>query len=233
MRRIIDGVYPAGSRLPTERHLAAEFGTARSVVREALKRIEALNLVVIRQGSGAVVQDFQTSGGIELADLLLVESNGGIDETFLKDVAQFHEAIHIWLVRLVAQRITSNEIDCLKRLLMERALNSTNQKRLTEITMEISRQIVQAAHNRYLNLLFNTLARTARVSRIVFEMPVYFDPAIQTFFERLVDSFENRDPEMAALLTARIFKNNRDAFAKAVGLFAKSGESEKAGLQHE
>ncbi|MFZ5570495.1 MAG: FadR/GntR family transcriptional regulator [Thermodesulfobacteriota bacterium] len=218
LRRIIDGVYPAGSRLPTERLLGEEFGTSRSVIREALKRIEALNLVAIRQGSGAVVQDFQTKGGVELADLLLFDSNGDIDEAFLVEMAQLHEGMHIWVVRLAARHVTPDEITLLKKLLNERASLVGDPERLTGITMEISRRIVQAAHNRFLNLLFNTLARTTRVSRIVFTTPEYFEPDMQHFLERLVEAFAHGDSEMAALLTMRIFKNHKEAFVKAVGL---------------
>ena len=39
-RRIVDQVYPPGTKLPTERDLAVEFDVTRHVVREALKRID-------------------------------------------------------------------------------------------------------------------------------------------------------------------------------------------------
>jgi DNA-binding FadR family transcriptional regulator len=106
LKRIIDGGYPAGSLLPTERQLAEEFGVARTIIREALKRVEAMYLITIRQGSGALVANFQTVGGIELADMLMYRSDGSIDSQFLKDVGQLHEGMHIWLARLTAQRIT-------------------------------------------------------------------------------------------------------------------------------
>ena len=106
LRRIIDGVYPAGARLPTERELAVEFRVARTVVREALKRIEAFGLLTIRQGSGARVEDLQTVGGLELADLLMVRRDGSIDEEFLKDAMKLHKQMHGWLVREAALQAT-------------------------------------------------------------------------------------------------------------------------------
>ncbi len=47
--RIIDGVYPPGGKLPTEREIAEEFNVTRNVVREVLKRLEALGLVTRRE----------------------------------------------------------------------------------------------------------------------------------------------------------------------------------------
>jgi DNA-binding FadR family transcriptional regulator len=217
LRRIIDGVYPAGSKLPTERVLAEEFGVARTVVREALKRIEAYGMLTIRQGSGALVEDFQTRGGIELADLLIVRKDGSIDEEFVEDIGRLHENLHVWLTRLGALNSTREEIEELKRLLRERAALPKDDDERRNLTFEITRRIFQASHNRYLQLLFNTLARTTRTSRTIFELPVHFDPGIQTFFERLVEAFEARDADMAGLLTARVFEANLETLLKAMG----------------
>jgi DNA-binding FadR family transcriptional regulator len=217
LRRIIDGVYPAGSKLPTERVLAEEFGVARTVVREALKRVEAYGMLTIRQGSGALVEDFQTVGGIELADLLIVRRDGSIDEEFVGDIGRLHENLHVWLTKLGALNSTKEEIEELKSLLRERAALPVGDDRRRDLTFEITRRIFQASHNRYLQLLFNTLARTTRTSRTIFELPVHFDPGIQIFFERLVEAFENRDAEMAGLLTARVFEANLETLLKAMG----------------
>jgi DNA-binding FadR family transcriptional regulator len=217
LRRIIDGVYPAGTKLPTERVLAEEFGVARTVVREALKRIEAFGLLTIRQGSGALVEDFQTVGGIELADLLIVRKDGTIDREFVEDIGRLHQNMHVWLTQLGALNSTKEEIEELKSLLRERAALPEDDEGKRSLTFEITRRIFQASHNRFIQLLFNTLARTTRTSRTIFELPVYFDPGIQTFFERLVEAFEARDPEMASLLTARVFEAHLGAFLKAMG----------------
>ena len=229
LRRIVDGVYPAGTKLPTERVLADEFGVARTVVREALKRIEAVGLLTIRQGSGALVEDFQTVGGIELADLLIVRKDGSIDKEFVEDIGGMHQNMHVWLTQLGALNSTKEEIEELKRLLRERAALPKDDEGRKSLAFEITRRIFQASHNRFLQLLFNTLARTTRTSRTIFELPVYFDPGIQTFFERLVETFENRDPEMAGLLTTRVFEANVKTLLKAMGNGSLRGETEQGG----
>jgi len=225
LRRIIDGVYPAGSKLPTERVLAEEFGVARTVVREALKRIEAYGMLKIRQGSGALVEDFQTVGGIELADLLIVRKDGSIDDEFVEDIGRLHENLHVWLTKLGALNSTEEEIAELKLLLRERAALPKDDDGGRNLTFEITRRIFQASHNRYLQLLFNTLARTTRTSRTI--LPVHFDPGIQIFFERLVEAFEARDAEMAGLLTARVFEANLETLLKAMGNGSLQGKTQE------
>lgn len=54
---IEQGVYPVGSLLPSERQLCEAFGVSRVSVREALAGLEAVGLVEIQHGRGAVVLD--------------------------------------------------------------------------------------------------------------------------------------------------------------------------------
>ncbi len=166
------------------------------------------------------MEDIQTEGGIELANLLMVKNDGSLNRKFLKDVGQLHEGMHIWLVGIVAKRITPTEIDELKNILKERAAVSKDDIKLTNLTLKLTQCIVQASHNRYIQLLFNTLSRTSTASRTLFESPVYFDPKIQTFFERLVEAFENRDHEMAKLITTRVFESNQQNYLKSMGLLS-------------
>jgi len=52
---IIRGVYPVGTRLPSESSLVARFAVSRHTVREALRQLRDLGLVESRQGLGTVV----------------------------------------------------------------------------------------------------------------------------------------------------------------------------------
>jgi len=55
--KIFDGVYPAGSMLPTEDELCSQFGVSRITVRRALSDLEAAALVDRKQGRGTIVRE--------------------------------------------------------------------------------------------------------------------------------------------------------------------------------
>lgn len=54
-QEILDGVYPVGSRLPTEDELCERFSVSRYTVREAMRRLREDNLVASRQRAGTTV----------------------------------------------------------------------------------------------------------------------------------------------------------------------------------
>jgi GntR family transcriptional regulator len=70
-RRLADGEWPAGTRLPGEHQLAAQYDVSRATVRTALRALESQGLTYTRHGSGT----FATGGteGIH-ADLRSLDS---------------------------------------------------------------------------------------------------------------------------------------------------------------
>lgn len=57
VRRLVDGVWPPGTALPSEGQLAAEIGVSQGTVRKALDELAAENLLVRRQGRGTFVAE--------------------------------------------------------------------------------------------------------------------------------------------------------------------------------
>lgn len=59
--RIHTGLLPAGAKLPTEAEIMEEYGVSRTVVREALSKLQASGQVVTRQGIGTFVMGAGTA----------------------------------------------------------------------------------------------------------------------------------------------------------------------------
>ena len=56
-RRIVTGVYPAGSRFPTVRELAAEAGVNPNTMQRAMSQLESDGLVITNRTLGRTVTD--------------------------------------------------------------------------------------------------------------------------------------------------------------------------------
>jgi DNA-binding FadR family transcriptional regulator len=202
-RRIVNNHYPVGAKLPTERSLALEFGVTRHVVREALKRLEAVGLVRIRQGSGIYVESMQLTGGIEMFDVLLTRDDGSVNVPLLQDVAEFRSHMVRLIARLAASRRTPEEMVEIRKAFLERRLDKDNPARLEGANLRLFQLIAQATHNRVYQLLFNTLGRVYLKLRAVLDIPLMGFEHTEIVMERLLDAFEQQDGEMAELLVTR------------------------------
>lgn len=65
---ILGGRYGHGDRLPPERELSDHFGASRGTIREALRRLEEMGLVIRRIGSGTFVNHQATPGEEDIAE---------------------------------------------------------------------------------------------------------------------------------------------------------------------
>ena len=92
---ILDNTYPAGSALPEEA-LAAKLNVSRVPVREALRRLAAEGLVVIKPRQGATVAELTS-------------------KQFL-DAYQVREALEVLAVRLATPRLTAEDLERLDAL---------------------------------------------------------------------------------------------------------------------
>jgi len=100
---ILAGELAPGEALPSERELSASLQVNRNAVREALKRLEHAGLVAINQGGATRVQDWRTSGGIDLLfDLALVGEQ--VDPTTYAAILEMRAAVASDAARLCAQR---------------------------------------------------------------------------------------------------------------------------------
>jgi GntR family transcriptional repressor for pyruvate dehydrogenase complex len=101
-REILDGRWRPGERLPAERELASQLGVHRSSVREALRKLEELRLVVIRRGDGARVRPIESAGIEIVRDLLL--RDGRIDPVVAQQIVDVREMLITGAARLALER---------------------------------------------------------------------------------------------------------------------------------
>ena len=111
---ILDSRFRAGDRLPPERELAEEFGVNRTSVREALKVLEGLGLVAVRQGDGATVQPL-IDASFDIVGPMIFHG-GRIDADMLAELSEVMLPLLCEMARLAIARRRPGQIDALRRL---------------------------------------------------------------------------------------------------------------------
>ncbi len=105
LKKIVDGEFPSGSKLPTEHELCEQLSVSRPVLRQALKQLREDGVIKSRQGSGSYV-----TGQPDRAILVFapVGSIADIQRTF-----EFRAAIEGEAASFAAQRRTPAQLEAL------------------------------------------------------------------------------------------------------------------------
>ncbi len=202
-RSILKGVYPVGSKLPTERELAVDYETNRNVIREALMRLEALGLVYIRQGSGIYVDDMQFTSGVKLVDVLLRGDDGAVNMRFLKDVVEFRGQLMRSIVRLTAVRRTEAELEEICEAAAARCRHQDEPDQLAELNFRMYRKIAAASHNQVFEFIFNSTGKTQIRLWQWLDLPLLGFAQSQQVVDRVLEAFEQKDEVLAELVVMR------------------------------
>lgn len=204
VRRVINGDFQATGKLPTERELAESLHVSRHVVREALKRLETLGLIRIRQGSGAHVDDVRMSGGIELFEYLLRDEHGRLDMQVIRDYLIFYRNVTQEAVRMAAANRTEMDIGHLEEALEERSACLESLQELNRVNQKLFQYLAQATNNRFYQLVFNNLGRITLKLREAVPLGRMTLLVPQPVLESLIQAIRDQDGESAAHIAGEL-----------------------------
>ncbi|PKN71522.1 MAG: hypothetical protein CVU54_00420 [Deltaproteobacteria bacterium HGW-Deltaproteobacteria-12] len=176
-RQIMSGAIATGEKLSTERELAESFKVNRATVREALRKLENLELIDIRHGDGVYVRNFLESGNFDLiqASLNLNDRNATI-----LDILEVRRITVPEMAFLAAQRRTPSELTQLEQVVFHQNIEMPERDiKVHEIIARSTRNLVYTImlnfftrfHREYSYLYFNNernLARSGKFHRDIF-----------------------------------------------------------------
>lgn len=150
---ILDGRFPAGAKLPPERELAGEFQVNRTSVREALKVLEGLGLVRVRQGDGATVQPL-TEASLSVLPFM-IHHDGRTDTQAAADVTEVLMPLFFEMARLALARYRPGQLAALRALRDVVA----DEARSREERFEATRGVLELISDMTANRVWQMLAR--------------------------------------------------------------------------
>lgn len=108
-RLIVDRRLPSGAPLPTETELMELLGVSRNSVREALKALQAMGIVVIRHGFGTYVGPMSMAPMIEGLIFRTVAGHYRGEDSLL-ELLELREAVETGLIARLAGRIPEADL---------------------------------------------------------------------------------------------------------------------------
>jgi GntR family transcriptional repressor for pyruvate dehydrogenase complex len=157
---IVEGQLRTGDLLPPERELAERFGVSRGSVRDAIRTLELVGLVVPRQGEGTVVADVSPEAVVAPIASVLTRKRELIEE--LLDVRKMIEPP---LAARAALRATPEDIARLEDVLRRQTEKVRRGEPAVEEDTEFHYQIALAARNSVVRRVIDVLMRLLRETR--------------------------------------------------------------------
>lgn len=111
--RITSGHLQPGSRLPPQRELAEAMGVGLAVIREAVKRLEALNVVEATQGSGTVIRPIRWVPLMYDPNLFPL----AVQRIGVRDLWEVRRLLEAQGIRLAVQRATEDDLESMRAVL--------------------------------------------------------------------------------------------------------------------
>ena len=159
--RIVSGAYPAGTRLPNERDLASALRVNRASLREALKRLEYLELVEVRHGQGTFVRELSGSSALQVVETLLRDPRT-VTCDLLRQLLSFRRHIALHVVELAAVHRSEAQLERARALLVAEERDGHDPRRALEIDLEMNTLLGDASGNLMYQLVTNLFTKLVR-----------------------------------------------------------------------
>jgi GntR family transcriptional regulator, transcriptional repressor for pyruvate dehydrogenase complex len=189
---IRNGEVKPGERLPTETELTQSLGVSRTCVREAIKSLESLGLISVRQRIGAVVLEPSASNLLNAEQFSVAIQSQQTD-----DLLEFRKIMEVGLASLAAEKADDADIDTMKAALDRyRAEMATNGVDCTT-DMSFHAALAQASKNPIAVLVWQMLsARLAKILSRTSTLPHVCEDTLRDH-EQIYRAIKSRDPRKA------------------------------------
>jgi len=204
--KILKGDFKFGERLPSEHDLAGEFNVSRSVIREALRLLDGLGLVLIKKGPrGGIFASNDYHKPISSSLMGLIDSGQvSVD--------------HVFMVRLIiepklayeaAKHATAEDISTMKKHLEKLKKVKTDPVKIQALRGEFHILLSQASRNPVLEIFTSSLINLLREYFRDFK-DLEFEIKVVSLIEKVFHAIEKKESSLAEKLMTDYLNEVRD-----------------------
>ncbi len=203
---VVRGEAPAGSRLPSEREMAEQFGVGRSTVREALRTLAREGLVEIRPGKGIFFADYLARATLDFVGAISREEGGAATVGVMGEILEFRRIVEVPMAGLATERADRRGFRILREVLEEEEACLGDPNAFTEVDYRFHRALAELSGNRIFLLLLNSVGpvQTSH-ARLYFAAGGTGRVAeVHRFHRKIAAAVEAGDGEGASLIMAHM-----------------------------
>lgn len=185
-----------GSRLPSEKELAKSFNVSRTVIREAIWRLQADGLVISRQGSGIYV-----THPSEVVRSFRLGLSDATSKTSTRELYELRIGVECQTASLAAARRTKSDLVALEKLLEKLQSAAHDLQRGVELDVSFHHMIAKLSKNsallRFEEFLASVLTEAVRLARENSSRYEGLPDLVMHEHAAIFDAIRHGDPEQA------------------------------------
>jgi GntR family transcriptional regulator, transcriptional repressor for pyruvate dehydrogenase complex len=149
-----------GDRLPPERELTQRLEVSRPSLREALRALEIMHVVTIRQGSGTYITSLEPDKLVEHLDFVF-----SLDDSTFLDLFAARKVVEPGISARAAERATPNDVKVLETCLAKSVQGINDEALYFQADVELHDSITHIAGIPILTRFMASMSRLAQASR--------------------------------------------------------------------
>lgn len=207
--KILRGELQPGEKLTGERELAAEYGTNRNTLREAVRKLEQARMVTVRHGRGVIVRNYRKTGTLELLSPYLNSSpNAAEVAKLVSDILEPRVLLLEHATRVAARFATPEDIVRLRELsvLLISAFESKDAIVVAQGSQRWLDALVDATHSVAIRWIANPFLEALRQTLERVPMLWILEPSYPEHLREVVDAIDRGEEERAAESTRRYYQ---------------------------
>jgi GntR family transcriptional regulator, transcriptional repressor for pyruvate dehydrogenase complex len=201
-----------GDRLPPERELAEIMKVSRPSLREALKSLETMNIIRMRQGSGAYVNKLEPESVAEHLDIVF-----NLDSTLYHDLYAARRVLESAIARIAAENITDEELAAIEENVSKAANSVQAPQEFLELDFQLHSLILKASKNRVLPVFIQSINKLNLMMREKTNSVESIRRSTLRDHQKILEALKSKSPEMAAKAMEEHLLNVESGFYKAGG----------------
>lgn len=218
-----------GDKLPTESELMKAFGVSRTVVREALSRLQAAGLVETRHGIGTFVLEARSTG------MFRIDPSDMATSVEVLAVLELRVSLETESAGLAAVRRTEAQLQAMRDALHDFAANVGEGGDTVSPDFRFHLEIAQATGNRYFGDIMSHLGTTiiprTRISsamRMAPELRAQYLQKVNREHEEIFEAIARQDADSARAAMRIHLTNSRERLRRAQALAQAASEAAAA-----
>jgi GntR family transcriptional repressor for pyruvate dehydrogenase complex len=182
-----------GDKLPPERELSELMKVSRPSLREALKSLEMMSIINIRQGSGAFVNKLEPESVVEHLDIVFT-----LDDTLYHDLFKARRVLESAIAGMAAENISDGELAEIEANIREAASAMKRPQEFLELDFKLHSLILKASRNRILPVFIQSINKLNLMMREKTNGYLKIRRSSVHDHQNILEALRARDPDSAA-----------------------------------